>query len=181
MPPCLASEPRGPAATGAAYNDLPHLLFWISNGIAIAVPSAFVRGAARAAPRERRGCPARAIEVSLRNDARSCGSAACGAIFFTPCCGGRWKSRTGGDHPPGLGACLGSFGVLARDNSGRCSGDLLGQREIELDAGERLVEAELVDLCRLSNALHSGDEFIASAEGEIVVQVLVAVYIDLGR
>jgi hypothetical protein len=75
----------------------------------------------------------------------------------------------------------GGFRVLASDNSGGCSGDLLDHREIEPDPGERLVEVALVDLCSICNAFDSGNQFVASAEGEIVVQVFIAIYIDLGR
>src|SRR5215510_91108 len=87
----------------------------------------------------------------------------------------------GWDTRPGPGACSGSFGMLASDNGGRCSGDLLDEREIESDPGEGFIEPELVDLSCIGNAIDSGDQFVASAEGEIVVQVFVAVYIDLGR
>jgi hypothetical protein len=84
-------------------------------------------------------------------------------------------------NPRGPDAHSGGLRMLAGDDRGRRTGDLLGHREIEADARERLVEAGLVDLMWVGNALDARDQFVAGAEGEIVVQVLVALDIDLGR
>src|SRR5438094_2355224 len=89
--------------------------------------------------------------------------------------------RVGALNPRGLDAHSGGLRMLAGDDRGRRAGSLLGHREIEADAGERLVEAGLVDLTWVGNALDARDQFVAGAEGEIVVQVLVALDIDLGR
>ena len=56
----------------------------------------------------------------------------------------------------------------------RLAGDLLDYPAIKMDAGERLVETSLVDLTCVSDPLDAGDQFIAGAEGKIVVKVLVA-------
>ena len=67
-------------------------------------------------------------------------------------------------------------------NDGRwCASGILKDDEIKPDARERLVEARLVDLRRLGNALDLRDQVVTGAEGKIVVQVLVTVDIDLGR
>jgi len=63
--------------------------------------------------------------------------------------------------------------MLAGDNSGRRSGGLIRDCEIELDPGEGFVEADPVDLRRIADALDAGDQFITCPEREIVVQVLV--------
>src|SRR4029453_12591636 len=75
----------------------------------------------------------------------------------------------------------GSFGMLTSDDCDRRGGDLLGHREIEADAGERLVEASLVDLAGVGDALDARDQLVAGAEGKIFVQVLVAIDIYLSR
>lgn len=69
--------------------------------------------------------------------------------------------------------------MLTGDDRGWRAGCLLGHREIEVDTGERLVEPGLMDLPGIRNALHRGDEAIACAESEIVVQVFIAGDIDL--
>ena len=74
-----------------------------------------------------------------------------------------------------------SFRMLAVDYSRRRGNGPVGEREIEPDAREGLVETSLVDLSCVHDVLDYRDQFAAGAEGEIVVQVFVTVYIDLGR
>src|SRR5262245_44002194 len=83
--------------------------------------------------------------------------------------------RTGPDSTSG------GFGMLTGDDSGRRAGDFLRHREIKPDAGEGFVETSLVNLCCIANALDTRDQLVARAKGEIVVQVFVAVDVDLGR
>src|SRR5712692_1981405 len=75
----------------------------------------------------------------------------------------------------------GGFGMLAGNDRGRRARDLLVHNEIEVDARERLVEASLMDLTCVGDALDAWDQLVAGAEGEIVVQILVARDINLGR
>ena len=71
--------------------------------------------------------------------------------------------------------------MLALNDGRWCASGILKDDEIKPDARERLVEARLVDLRRLGNALDLRDQVVTGAEGKIVVQVLVTVDIDLGR
>jgi hypothetical protein len=71
--------------------------------------------------------------------------------------------------------------MLAFDDGRRCASGILKDDEIKPDARERLVEARLVDLRRLRNALDLRDQLVTGAECKIVVQVLVTVDVDLGR
>src|SRR3984957_6795655 len=54
-----------------------------------------------------------------------------------------------------------------------------GGRQIELDPRERRVEPSLVNLVRLGHALHRRNEIVARPEGEVVVQIVVAVNVYL--
>jgi hypothetical protein len=69
--------------------------------------------------------------------------------------------------------------VLSMDDGRWHAGDLLGDDEVELDPGERLVDPRLVDFVRIGDALNRGNEFVPGSESDVVVQVLVARDVDL--
>src|SRR5216684_1031411 len=71
--------------------------------------------------------------------------------------------------------------MLAGNDRGWRAGDLLIHNEIEVDPRKRLVEASLMDLTCVANALDMRDQLVAGAECEIIVQILVARDVDLGR
>ena len=53
--------------------------------------------------------------------------------------------------------------------------------KIEPDPGERLVKPNLVNLGRVRDAHDLGDQVVAGTEGKIVMQIFVAVDVDLCR
>ena len=61
----------------------------------------------------------------------------------------------------------------------RRTGGFPGQLEIEANAGKRLVETGLVDLLGIRHALDRWDQIVPRSEREIIVQVFVAIDIDL--
>jgi hypothetical protein len=71
--------------------------------------------------------------------------------------------------------------VFAVNDGRRRASDLAGDPEVEADAHERPVETHLVDFSSVGDALGRRDQIVARAEGEVVVQILVAVDIDLRR
>ena len=61
----------------------------------------------------------------------------------------------------------------------RSASDFLDNTEIELDPRERRIEPSFVNLARLGHALHRRNEIVARPEGEVVVQIVVAVNVYL--
>src|SRR4029077_5478911 len=90
-----------------------------------------------------------------------------------------WLSgrKAGGSGPSRLAA--GRYGVLAMHDRVRRTGGFPGQLEIEANAGKRLVETGLVDLLGIRHALDRRDQIVPRSEREIIVQVFVAIDIDL--
>src|SRR6516165_2624405 len=70
--------------------------------------------------------------------------------------------------------------LAVHDRARRASG-FSGQSEIEPNTGERLVEAGLVDFLSVRHALDRRDQIIPGPESEIIVQILVAIDVDLRR
>ena len=83
--------------------------------------------------------------------------------------------------PRALGRWSGSRGVLAV-HLGRGRGGGLGmQHEVEGDRGIGVVQPVRPDAHGVGHLLDRRDQFVAGREGEVVVQVLVAVDVDLRR
>jgi hypothetical protein len=55
------------------------------------------------------------------------------------------------------------------------------QDEVEGDVGERRIQASRTRFRRVARAAHFRDQAIARREGEVVVQVFVAIDVDLRR
>jgi hypothetical protein len=51
--------------------------------------------------------------------------------------------------------------------------------EVELDPGERLVDARLADFVRIGDALNRRNEFVPGSESDVVVQILIPRDVDL--
>src|SRR4030081_3064297 len=88
-----------------------------------------------------------------------------------------WGRRAGVFDPSRLAS--GRYGMLAMHDRVRHAGGFPGQLEIEANAGERLVEACLVDLLGVGHTLDRRDQIVSCSEREIIVQVFVAIDIDL--
>src|SRR5260370_42425894 len=88
-----------------------------------------------------------------------------------------WGRRAGVPGPSRLAS--GRYGMLAMHDRVRRTGGFPGQLEIEANAGKRLVETGLVDLLGIRNALDRRDQIVPRSEREIIVQVFVAIDIDL--
>lgn len=71
--------------------------------------------------------------------------------------------------------------MLAMHDRARRGGGFPRQFEIEPNTGERLVKAGLVDFLGVRHTLDRRDQIIPGSESEIIVQVLVAVDVDLRR
>src|SRR5262249_49155524 len=88
-----------------------------------------------------------------------------------------WGRRGGVSGPSRLASSR--YGMLAMHNRVRRIGRFPGQFEIEANAGKRLVQTDLVDVLGVRYALHRRDQIVPRSEREIIVQVLVAVDVDL--
>src|SRR6516225_6218834 len=75
----------------------------------------------------------------------------------------------------------GRYGMLSVHDRVRRTRRFAGQLEIETNAGKRLVETGLVDLLGVRHALHRRDQIVPRSEREIIVEILVAVDVDLRR
>src|SRR5215468_1718739 len=75
----------------------------------------------------------------------------------------------------------GRYRMLTVHDRVRRAGGFPGQPEIEANAGKRLVETGLVDFLGVRHALHRRDQIVARSECEIIVEILVAVDVDLRR
>ena len=73
------------------------------------------------------------------------------------------------------------LGPRAIDQGCRNALDRLGQRKIERDGGERPVHAAIALLSRIRVVSHLGNEPVTSGEGEVVVEVWIALDVDLRR
>src|SRR5262245_49574711 len=71
--------------------------------------------------------------------------------------------------------------MLPNHGRTRRTGDFFGHGEVKLNASERLVETSLMNSRRVGDPLDTRDKPIARAEGEVFVQVPVAINVDLGR
>ena len=69
--------------------------------------------------------------------------------------------------------------VLAMNKCRWSASPLGGDLKIKTDAHERFVESGLMDLCGVGHALDRWDQVVARAEGKVIVQVLVAINVDL--
>src|ERR1700739_824088 len=88
-----------------------------------------------------------------------------------------WGRRAGVPSPSRLSS--GRYGVLTMHDRIRRTGSFPGQPEIEANVGERLVESCLVNLLGIGHALDRRDQIVPCSEREIIVQVLVAIDVDL--
>src|ERR1700730_15852551 len=75
----------------------------------------------------------------------------------------------------------GRFGVGARHHRAWRVGALTMQNEVEGDLGERRIQAARTLFLWVRKAVHFRDQAVARGEGEIVVQVFVAIDVDLRR
>ncbi len=71
--------------------------------------------------------------------------------------------------------------MLAGDLGAGRSGALLRQHHVEGGAGEGPVEAGVADGGGVRHAVEGDDQFVAGAEGEVRVEILVAGEVELGR